>query len=86
MSKRIKDLSPEELAVHNERKRYRAQVRSLIGRVASNCREYGLRATELQLEFIKKNSKTLLPVKDLNHEETISCFERGIEKFKSEEK
>lgn len=84
MAKRISDMTAEELALHNEQKKYRKSLRGLTNRVASQCHEHGLRSVELQLDFIKKNPKTMLPNKELDHEDTVSCFEKGIDKYKAE--
>lgn len=55
--------------------------RSLTTKVKNQCVEMGLNCVKNQLEFLRKN-KTLLPDTRLNQDQTIECFELGIEKYK----
>lgn len=82
MTKKKKvEKTPEEIAEHLRIKKINSNMRKLTTIVKNNCSTIGLRAMELQYDWIKSNP-TQLPFENLSREQTIEAWGNGIEKYK----
>jgi hypothetical protein len=77
----MKKGTPEQEKKYQKEIIRRRTIDKLATRVKHNCIDYGLRATELQLDFLKLNPNTILPERKLNYSDTLISFERGINLF-----
>lgn len=77
----------EEIAAEKEARKievvHNRLLRSYATKVKNNCKNFGLKSTELQLQHIK-NTEVITTPKGLSKDEMISCYERGIAQFKEE--
>lgn len=76
--------TPEEIAAHEHQKRLRRLYRSLKTKVKNLCKLEGIRVAELELEFIKENPSTELPIPELDMADTIEAYKEGIELYREE--
>lgn len=84
-----------EYALNEYHKLIKRKQKGLAKKIFNQCKEGGkaatkagknqpktLRTVELQLVFLKDNPDTQLPVKELNHAETVQAWETGIADYK----
>lgn len=57
------------------------KFRGLVTKVKNACKpeKEGINVVKYKLEFLENNPKTLLPVEELNHYETVQAYKAGIE-------
>lgn len=77
-----KERTPDEQAQHNHEIIIRRKMRGMATRVKNQCGKAGLSAIKWQLVWLKENPKTKLPIKELDHNQTVEAWGAGIEAYK----
>lgn len=80
-TKKISEMTPEELSAHEAAKKLRRKYRSLLTRVLNNAIEPGggYGRIKLQLQFLQEHPKTILPEPMLSYEDNINAFKEALE-------
>lgn len=62
-------------------KEYNRKFVGLKSRIKNACKVDGLRVVQLRYEWLKNNSATPLPVKELDYNATLTAYKLALEEF-----
>ncbi len=73
-----------EYAFNEYSKLIKRKMKGLSTRVYNGCSSKGLIAMKIQCKWLAEHPNTLLPVEELDHEETVSAWFTGITNYEEE--
>lgn len=76
-----KKRTKEEEKIHEHNKIINRKMRGFSTRIKNRCAEFGLYLMQVQYNWLVDHPNTELPVKELNHEQTVEAWKIGLENY-----